>query len=184
MANYIKILIRRDTTANWTATNPVLALGEIAADLTKHGLKVGDGTTAWNNLAWCTPEMVNDLISGGTDKVLTAEQGKKLKELVDEKADISTLNDQIEELTTQITNLRQDITNIQGTAGMFGMGYTVEEFNGNGKPTKITFSDGVTATLTWLGNQLLRIVSSSGEVMTMEYNAAGTITGRTITRAS
>mgnify|MGYP007069963628 CR=1 FL=1 len=179
MANYIKILIRRDTTANWTATNPVLALGEIAADLTKHGLKVGDGVTAWNNLAWCTPEMVNDLITGGTDRVLTAEQGKKLREMVETKADSTTVNN----LTQEISNLNETIVNIEAKADIFGMGYTIDSFNTSGKPTHIVFDDGVTATLTWTGNQLNQITASTGEVMTMKYNVNGTVIGREITKA-
>ena len=43
MADYVKIKIRRDTSTNWAASNPVLALGEIGADMTLHRIKVGDG---------------------------------------------------------------------------------------------------------------------------------------------
>lgn len=46
-----RILVRRDTAANWSAINPILANGEPGWDSTNKVLKVGDGTTVWNSLA-------------------------------------------------------------------------------------------------------------------------------------
>ena len=68
--------------------------------------------------------------------------------------------------------------------GTFGMGYTVPAFNGYGKPTAITFDDGVTATLEWSGTRLDKITGSTGEVVTMTYNENGLITGRTVTKTA
>lgn len=47
-----RIQIRRDTAANWAATNPVLLEAELALDLTSNCLKIGDGVTAWNSLPY------------------------------------------------------------------------------------------------------------------------------------
>lgn len=47
-----KILVRRDTSANWSANNPVLAAGEIGFDTTTKKHKIGDGSTAWNSLPY------------------------------------------------------------------------------------------------------------------------------------
>jgi hypothetical protein len=47
-----KIQLRRDTSANWTSTNPVLALAEIGIETNTSQFKVGDGTTAWSSLAY------------------------------------------------------------------------------------------------------------------------------------
>ena len=44
--------IRRDTAANWTATNPVLALGEPGLETDTRRVKYGDGVTAWTGLAY------------------------------------------------------------------------------------------------------------------------------------
>lgn len=46
-----RVLQRRDTTANWSSTNPILAEGElgIITDGAK-GYKIGDGLTRWNAL--------------------------------------------------------------------------------------------------------------------------------------
>jgi hypothetical protein len=48
----VKIQLRRDTSANWSASNPVLAEGEIGIDTTLREAKIGDGSTAWNSLAY------------------------------------------------------------------------------------------------------------------------------------
>lgn len=42
---------RRDTGANWTSTNPVLADGEFGFDKTNKVLKIGDGVSTWTQLA-------------------------------------------------------------------------------------------------------------------------------------
>lgn len=47
-----RILIRRDTAANWTSANPVLAQGELGGETNTGKLKLGDGSTAWNSLAY------------------------------------------------------------------------------------------------------------------------------------
>jgi hypothetical protein len=44
-----KIQLRRDTAANWTAANPILAQGEVGYEIDTSKDKVGDGVTAWNS---------------------------------------------------------------------------------------------------------------------------------------
>ena len=48
----IRIQLRRGLQAVWTSVNPVLAEGEIGLELDTDKFKVGDGTTAWNSLAY------------------------------------------------------------------------------------------------------------------------------------
>jgi hypothetical protein len=43
---------RRDTAANWTSNNPTLAAGELGLETDTTKYKIGDGTTAWNSLAY------------------------------------------------------------------------------------------------------------------------------------
>lgn len=45
-----KMKQRRDTAANWTSANPILAAGEIGFEIDTRKFKIGDGTTAWNSL--------------------------------------------------------------------------------------------------------------------------------------
>jgi len=47
-----KIQLRRDLAANWTGTNPVLAQGEPGVELDTRQMKIGDGISAWNDLAY------------------------------------------------------------------------------------------------------------------------------------
>jgi len=41
------IQLRRDTAANWTSTDPVLAQGELGIESDTLNLKIGDGVTTW-----------------------------------------------------------------------------------------------------------------------------------------
>lgn len=46
------IQIRRDTAANWTSANPILAQGELGAETDTSKIKIGDGTTAWASVPY------------------------------------------------------------------------------------------------------------------------------------
>ena len=45
-----RIQLRRDIRQNWEDVNPRLAQGEIGVDLSLKNFKIGDGTSAWNDL--------------------------------------------------------------------------------------------------------------------------------------
>lgn len=49
---YAKMLQRRDTAANWSSNNPVLAAGEIGIETDTNKFKFGNGSSAWNSLAY------------------------------------------------------------------------------------------------------------------------------------
>ncbi len=49
---YIQLQFRRGTASEWTSANTVLALGELGLETDTSQFKVGDGTTAWNLLAY------------------------------------------------------------------------------------------------------------------------------------
>ena len=50
----IRVIVRRDTAANWTYFNPVLLKGEPGYETDDRGLKYGDGETPWNELPYFT----------------------------------------------------------------------------------------------------------------------------------
>lgn len=52
--------LRRDTSARWTNTNPVLANGEPGFEVDTGRLKIGNGITAWNGLPYFVPEVPTD----------------------------------------------------------------------------------------------------------------------------
>lgn len=45
-----KIQVRRDTSANWTSTNPTLSSGEIGFETNTGKFKIGNGSSAWSAL--------------------------------------------------------------------------------------------------------------------------------------
>src|ERR1700722_9439808 len=59
------IQFRRDLSANWTSLNPEMAQGEIGLETDTGKIKIGDGLTAWNSLAYFVGAALS-LASGGT----------------------------------------------------------------------------------------------------------------------
>lgn len=59
--------LRADTSANWTAANPVLLLGEPGYETDTGKLKFGDGTTPWSGLDYFQGELLetSGAIDGG-----------------------------------------------------------------------------------------------------------------------
>lgn len=66
-----KIQLRRDTGPNWTATNPVLAEGELGIDLSTNQIKIGDGSTRWQNLEYATMTEISPSQVTGTAVITT-----------------------------------------------------------------------------------------------------------------
>ena len=62
--------IRNDTSANWAEQNPVLKRGEIVAEIDTKLIKLGDGTTPYNNLPYinATLSYVNQELDNKLDK--------------------------------------------------------------------------------------------------------------------
>jgi hypothetical protein len=46
------IQLRSDTAANWTSTNPILAVGEMGFETDTNLFKIGDGSTLWTSLLY------------------------------------------------------------------------------------------------------------------------------------
>ena len=72
-----RVLIRRDTSANWASANPVLADGEIGYDTTLDRIKVGDGASNWSTLPFTTNVSLasnadSGLMSAANHALLTA----------------------------------------------------------------------------------------------------------------
>jgi len=61
-----RIQLRRDTSANWTSANPILAQGEMGLETDTLKLKFGDGSTAWTSLDYYSTGLIDG--SGATDQ--------------------------------------------------------------------------------------------------------------------
>lgn len=91
---YAQMMQRRDTAANWAASNPVLLEGELGLVLDQpNSYKVGDGSTPWNSLPLrgFDGNIVQELGDSATSVIsqagisgLIAEQNAKLAQLSQE----------------------------------------------------------------------------------------------------
>lgn len=64
-----KILIRRDTAANWTTANPILADGEQGYEKDTGKMKIGDGVKTWSQLAYF-PNIPTTFFDGGYPSIV------------------------------------------------------------------------------------------------------------------
>jgi len=76
-----RILLRRDTSSNWTSGNAVLASGEIGYETNTGKFKIGNGSTAWTSLAYSittnlAASVLNDL---GDVTITSAADGDFLR---------------------------------------------------------------------------------------------------------
>jgi hypothetical protein len=73
----VQLQFRRDTAANWTSNNPVLAEGEVGLETDTSSYKVGNGVAAWNALAYnqLAPEITTLLMDGQSNDPSTPASG-------------------------------------------------------------------------------------------------------------
>ena len=115
----VKIQLRRGTAAQWTAANPILAAGEVGLELDTDKRKIGDGVTAWADLAY---DVSADDLAGKADisdlgtaaaadvsEFATAEQGGK----ADSAYDLWPSGDQ----ATDIANLTAAASTVSANGG-------------------------------------------------------------------
>lgn len=79
MAN--RIQLRRDTASNWENVNPVLSDGEMGVEWDTGFIKVGDGSSYWNDLDYNTvskdiPQHTMDINAGYTLEL--SDRGKQI----------------------------------------------------------------------------------------------------------
>ena len=68
MSSIARVRVRRGTAAAWTAANPTLAVGEIAAETDTLRFKVGTGSATWTALPYYSPAEA-DLVRGQVSKM-------------------------------------------------------------------------------------------------------------------
>lgn len=108
-----KVRIRRDTAAYWTSKNPVLLLAEPGLETDTGKLKFGDGSTAWNSLAYANfglTQWKKLTTTGGTSTyTITELSGKTIHSVQYGRA-----------------NLTEDEYSLSGTSFSF-VGFDVED---------------------------------------------------------
>lgn len=80
-----RIANKYDLAQNWSENNPVLFAGEIGIELDSNTnsmkVKVGNGSTSWNNLPYITTEAIVDAVMSDTS--IRPVQNKVAKEYID-----------------------------------------------------------------------------------------------------
>ena len=66
---------RRDAAANWTAANPVLEDGQLGFETDTRKSKLGDGTTAWNTLAYTASVTTGGVSDGDKGDITVTASG-------------------------------------------------------------------------------------------------------------
>lgn len=76
----IRMKQRRKVAADWTSANEVLLAGEIGLETDTRKQKFGDGTTAWNSLAYSAMDLTGALLTSqlDTDGALAANSDAKV----------------------------------------------------------------------------------------------------------
>lgn len=161
-----QIRLRRDTAANWTASNPVLALGEPGIETNTRKIKYGDGTTAWTALAYSAGDAnftgdYNDLtnkpsIPDGTYDSLTGKP--TLVTAIDDLSDVT--------ITGAVSG---QVLKYNGTAWVNDTDAT----GGGASTGDITF---VNNTLTGTGDIKLHFTPSASPAVEFNFASTGALT--------
>ena len=107
---------RRDTAAGWTAANSVLLSGELGFETDTNKAKLGDGSTAWNSLAYLPGFSVSAYPLATADIADDAVTGDKLANDITIANDLTVTNNlTVNGTTTTInsTTLQVDDKNIE-----------------------------------------------------------------------
>jgi len=71
----VTIQLRRDTAANWTAADPILAIGELGIELDSGQVKIGNGIDVWSTLPYTLDiDVTNNIDGGSPDSVYLPSQ--------------------------------------------------------------------------------------------------------------
>ena len=198
--NIDNLILRNDTSVNWSTANPVLQLGEIGIDTTEKKIKIGDGTTPWNELDFSSskgaelgtaaPTASDDEFDVGTIWVDTTNDLAYL--LYDNTADAAVWKqivtpDQLEEL-----GAGDMLKSVFATNGKAGEGYvdkailadTATVANSAAKlttPVDISLSGDVTGSVSFDGSQAADIEATVNTTFTEAEADANIASGDTLT---
>jgi hypothetical protein len=154
-----KIQLRRDTAANWTSVNPILASGEIGFITDTNKLKIGNGSTAFNSLSFFNGNLTGSVLDDLSDVTITsATNGDFLR-----WNGTAWINDAV--------NLSTDTVGDYVASLVAGTGITLSNNSGEASTPTIALTN---SSLTVNGTSI-----SLGGTATITA-AAGTLTGSTL----
>lgn len=105
---YARLQVRRDTSANWEAENPILEEGEIGFATDAKAEKIGDGVTPWNNLL-SRPSQEQLLAVQAAAEIAAGDAQQRLTATVAAQAATETARDETQTLRDQTYTYKQDV---------------------------------------------------------------------------
>lgn len=105
---YYTIILRHDTSTQWTINDPILALGEYGVEDDTHRIKRGDGVTPWSDLLYET--MGLDYLVTFANLKGSVDDNQDLKTALQGKVAISTFDDMNAKTVTAL-NITNENTN-------------------------------------------------------------------------
>ena len=117
----IRIQVRRDSSANWTANNPILQIGEFGFDTTANRFKIGIAsgeTSRWNVLPYLNviPSELTELAQDAVETAITAGTG--ITKIYNDNANTITLA-----VDSTIPNKTYVDTAVSGLGNTVSIGY-------------------------------------------------------------
>jgi hypothetical protein len=94
MAVVTQIQVRRGTASQWTSANPTLASGEWGFETDTLKTKIGNGSTAWNSLAYQTGSIAISNVTGlgtGVETFLATPSSANLRTAVTDETGTGSL---------------------------------------------------------------------------------------------
>lgn len=105
---YYTIILKHDTSTQWTINDPILALGEYGVEDDTHRIKRGDGVTPWSELLYET--MGLDYLVTFANLKGSVDDNQDLKTALQGKVAISTFDDMNAKTVTAL-NITNENTN-------------------------------------------------------------------------
>lgn len=164
--NMTQIKLRRDTSANFTSKNPVLGIGEPAYETDTKKLKIGDGTTAYNDLAYFAG-------GGGSTEFNVVQPLKLVDGTLTLQIDEQTIQVQDGKLVANLDELGNEVNTLAGDVA----GVQADLANKQDKSTAVTIDTNQTISGQKEFNKAILFLSNNdlirGQQSTAYRNGAG-----------
>lgn len=173
----VRIQFRRGTAAEWTAANPTLAAGELGYETDTTQMKIGNGSTTWENLAYSA--VSSSYIDNAIANVIDLAPGAldTLNELA------AAINDDNNFFSTVTNNIDSAIgthstvtTNVHGISNAANLVYTTGMQSYVGNEITILQNSILNGGSTFTGTVVLPDSTSIGNVSGLEISYLNNVT--------
>lgn len=182
MAVVTQIQVRRGTASQWTSANPTLASGEWGFESDTNKTKIGDGSTAWNSLAYATGSVAVGNITGlgsGVATFLATPSSSNLAAAVsDETGTGALVFGTSPTLTTPVITQGQSTPTFSTNAYTLVSGDAGQLLLANNSSTAGTISIPTDATTNFAIGTQITILNVGSGLITVQAASSGTTTLR------